>query len=263
MKRGYFPKEWKIAKIIPIIKPGKEGSQDPSKYRPISLLNIGGNVLEKLLINRIMYYIYKIEYINDSQYGLTLQKSTTDAAMAVKQFIEPELEKGKIVIMASLDVKGAFNAAWWPAILKGLRDAKCPRNLYQLTQDYVRERRAVISFNSSTTENITKVSPQGSCCGPGLWNIQYNSFLTLKYTNHTKKLAFADDLVIVIKAESIREAENIANVELSKISAWAVNNKIRFNEHKSKVMLMTRRKKEERKEIEIYLNNKPLFKCTI
>jgi hypothetical protein len=36
LKRGYFPKEWKIAKIIPIIKPGKEDSQDPSKYRPIS-----------------------------------------------------------------------------------------------------------------------------------------------------------------------------------------------------------------------------------
>ena len=51
-----------------------------------------------------------------------------------------------------------------------------------------------------------------------------------------KAVAFADDLVIMIKAKSIREAENIANVELSKISAWAVNNKIRFNEHKSKCL---------------------------
>jgi hypothetical protein len=49
----------------------------------------------------------------------------------------------------------------------------------------------------------------------------------------------------MIKAESIREAENIANVELSKISAWAVNNKIRLYEHKSKVMLMTGRKRKE------------------
>jgi hypothetical protein len=130
LKRGYLPKECKIAKIIPIIKPGKEDSQDPSKYRPISLLNIGGKVLEKLLINRIMHYIYKIEYLNDSQYGFTHQNSTTDAAMALKQFTEPELEKGKVVIMASLDVKGAFDAAWWPAIQNGLRDAKCPRNLY-------------------------------------------------------------------------------------------------------------------------------------
>jgi hypothetical protein len=62
---------------------------------------------------------------------------------------------------------------------------------------------------------------QGSCCGPGFWNIQYNSLLNLRYTNHTKTVAFADDLVIMIKAESIREAENIASVELSKISAWA------------------------------------------
>jgi len=28
------PKKWKTAKIIPIIKPGKENSMDPSKYRP-------------------------------------------------------------------------------------------------------------------------------------------------------------------------------------------------------------------------------------
>jgi len=183
--------------------------------------------------------------------------------MVVKQYIETELEKGKVVIMASFDVKCAFDAAWWPAILKGLRDAKCPRNLYQITQDYFRERRAVISFNSSTMEKkIIKGFPQGSCCGPGLWNIQYNSLRTLKYTNHKKAVAFADDLIIMMKAESIQEAENIPNVEMSKISAWAVNNKIRFNEHKSKVMLMTRRKRKERKEIKIYLNNKPSYSST-
>jgi hypothetical protein len=36
-------------------------------------------------------------------------------------------------------------------------------------------------------------------------------------------------LATPIKAESIREAENIANIELSKITAWAKENKIRFN----------------------------------
>jgi len=105
LKRGYFPKEWKIAKIIPIVKPGKENSLDPSKYHPINLLNIGGKVLEKLLINRVMHYIYKNGYINDNQYGFTPQKSTSDAAMAVKEFLEPELVKGKVAIMVSLDYK--------------------------------------------------------------------------------------------------------------------------------------------------------------
>jgi len=44
------------SKNYPTIKPGKENSTDPSKYRPISLLNIGGKVLEKLLTNRINYH---------------------------------------------------------------------------------------------------------------------------------------------------------------------------------------------------------------
>ena len=50
LKKGYFPTEWKTAKISIIVKVGKENSLDSSKYRPISLLNLGGKVLEKLLI---------------------------------------------------------------------------------------------------------------------------------------------------------------------------------------------------------------------
>jgi hypothetical protein len=94
---------------------------DPSKYRPISLLNIGGKVLEKLLINRINHHMYKNELWIERQYGFMPQKRTTDAAMEVKKFIEPELANRKVVITASRDVKGAFDAAWWSSILKSLK----------------------------------------------------------------------------------------------------------------------------------------------
>jgi hypothetical protein len=42
----------------------------------------------------------------------------------------------------------------------------------------------------------------------------------------------------MVEAESIGEAENFVNIELSKIAEWAAGNKIKFNEGKSKVMLM-------------------------
>ena len=54
------------------------------------------------------------------------------------------------------------------------------------------------------------------------------------------------------------EAENISNTEMSKITAWSRNNKINFNEDKSKIMIISRRKRKENKEINTYLNNKPL-----
>ena len=61
-----------------------------------------------------------------------------------------------------------------------------------------------------------------------------------------------------MRAENVREAENFANIEINKISKWAEDNKITFNEQKSKVMVVTRRKRKESTNISIYLNNKPL-----
>jgi len=257
LRKGCFPENWKIAKILPIIKPGKEHISDPSKYRPISLLNTEGKVLEKLMSRRIMHYLYKTEFLNNNQYRFTPQKSTVDAAMEVRQFIEPHLERKEIVLIASLDVKGAFDSAWWSAILNGLREAKCPRNLYYLTKDYLKNRKAVIAIISLSKEkNMTKGCSQGSCLSPGLWNIQFNHLLKIQYTKHTKVVAFADDILIMIKAETVGEAENIANVKMDKILKWAKDNKIRFNEEKSKVMVMTRRKRKEQNEVAVYVNNK-------
>ena len=49
---------------------------------------------------------------------------------------------------------------------------------------------------------------------------------------------------------------------MSKITAWSRNNKINFNEDKSKIMIISRRKRKENKDINIYLNNKPLQQVT-
>jgi len=58
LRSGHFPKQWKRSVILPIVKPGKEGCNAVNKYRPISLLNVGGKVLEKLLIDRINHHVY-------------------------------------------------------------------------------------------------------------------------------------------------------------------------------------------------------------
>ena len=64
LEKGTFPKRWKIALILLIIKPGQEGSDDVSKFHPISLLDIHGNVLEKIMINRINHHVYSKGYMN-------------------------------------------------------------------------------------------------------------------------------------------------------------------------------------------------------
>jgi len=44
LRKGVFPKRWKRAKLIPLVKLGKEDSEDVMKYRPINILNIEGKL---------------------------------------------------------------------------------------------------------------------------------------------------------------------------------------------------------------------------
>jgi hypothetical protein len=167
-------------------------------------------------------------------------------------------------VLVSLDnVKGAFDAAWCPSILNGLKACDYPQNLYNLTKSYFSQRSAVLSTNSvRMLREISKGCRRGSCCGPGFWNIQYNSLLNLKFTRRTEAVAFGDDLMLVIRGETVSEAENFSNLEMSKITARSKRNKVGFNEEKSKVTLIWRRKRKELKDINIYLNNKPVEQVT-
>jgi hypothetical protein len=53
------------------------------------------------------------------------------------------------------------------------------------------------------------------------------------------------------------DAENYANQDLQKIKNWARENKMHFNENKSKVLLVTMKTSDHRT-LNIYLNNKHL-----
>jgi ribosomal protein S8 len=62
----------------------------------------------------------------------------------------------------------------------------------------------------------------------------------------------------VTRGKTVVEAGNFSNSELSKITAWAKNYKIEFNDDKSTAMLVSRRKRLERKEIKVFVNFKLL-----
>jgi len=80
----------------------------------------------------INYWAYSTNFLNDNQYGFTPQRNTIDAAMAVKSIVEESLNAGEVVILVSLDIRSAFESAWWPNIIKSLQDCRCPKNLYYL-----------------------------------------------------------------------------------------------------------------------------------
>ena len=127
LREGIFPRRWKKAIIIPIIKPGKEESDEVSKLRPITLLDTVGKVLEKIMTNKTNHHVYSRGHMNKTQFGFRPQISTIDAAIAVRDLVQEGLAVEEVIALLSLNVQGAFDAAWWPGILKELNECGCPK----------------------------------------------------------------------------------------------------------------------------------------
>jgi hypothetical protein len=84
------------------------------------------------------------------------------------------------------------------------------------------------------------------------WVLEYTiqHITQLEFGKRTKATAFADDLLIAVRVENVRESENFANIEVNKITKWGEENKITFSEQKSKVMVVTR---EREKKAQMYI----------
>jgi retron-type reverse transcriptase len=106
--------------------------------------------------------MYSNNLMSKNKYGFTPQTSTVDAVMALKDFVQGSINDGQYLAVISLDIKGVFDAAWWPSILASLRNLRCPRNLYKLCVSYFNERIAFLTLNNGMVQRkISKGCPQG------------------------------------------------------------------------------------------------------
>ena len=89
IKHSYFPNSFKCAKVVPILKKGKENKLACS-YRPISLLSCLGKIWEKVLVKRINEFTEENNVINKEQYGFRKEHSTIYQPKRLVNIIQKE-----------------------------------------------------------------------------------------------------------------------------------------------------------------------------
>ena len=83
---GDFPDCWSEATIIPIPKPGKDHS-DPNNYRPIALTSCVCKTLERMINDRLVWYLECNNILTDIQCGFRKRRSTIDHLVRLESYI--------------------------------------------------------------------------------------------------------------------------------------------------------------------------------
>jgi hypothetical protein len=108
LRRQYFPPAWKHARVVSILKPGKDPTL-PSSYRPISLLDTVGNLFEMILLNRVMKEVNDRGLLRDEQFGFRPKLCTTLHLARIVETVNRNLDERRLTNAVFLDVAKAFD----------------------------------------------------------------------------------------------------------------------------------------------------------
>ena len=234
---GLFPTKWKRALVKVLPKPGKADYESLKSFRPIGLISVLGKGLESLIKLRLTYDLHTRNKLSNLQYGFTEQTSTSDAIRSAVEHIRKMKRESKNVLAVSLDIKGAFDHAWWPALLSGLRSRDVKSNIYRLIKHYFEDRYVELSMCDVTVEKrTTQGCIQGSVTGPLYWNIILDDLLNTSMPSNVKIQAFADDVLIIAADSDTSRLRHTVNALLQKIGDWGREVKLDFGPEKTQAI---------------------------
>lgn len=100
IKNGVFPDQMKVTNITPIYKNSGD-LNDPSNFRPISLLPVIAKIFEKCIYVRLYKYLERFNFISNKQFGFRKNKNTEDAIRLLLSKISNKNEETSSVSEAS------------------------------------------------------------------------------------------------------------------------------------------------------------------
>ncbi|KAJ8975986.1 hypothetical protein NQ317_016232 [Molorchus minor] len=247
LTEGVFPRIWKVQRLV-LINKGKGDPASPSAYRPLCMLDTPGKLLERLLKPRIAEAVQQAGGLSERQYGFRKGRSTVGAIGEVVSAVEAA-QRGnhysrRIVLLATLDVRNAFNSARWSDILDALSDVfKIPDYLLRMVKSYLSDRELLYDSTDGThSKRITGGAAQGSILGPDLWNISYDGILKMEVPRNTFLVGYADDIAAVVVARDIEEAQNGLNQVMRRAGAWLEDHGLSLAREKTELLLLTKQR---------------------
>ena len=249
-----FPDSWRIAEVIPILKQGKNPLLI-TNYRPISLTSVLCKVFERIVNNRLTWFLESNNLITKHQCGFRAGRSTTDQLLFLKESIQAAFLQKYHVLAVFLDLNKAFDVIWRCLILSTLHKWEIRGHLAKFIQNFLSSRQFYVRIGPthSLLHLLLNGVSQGSVLSPTLFNIAIN-VLTEQIQAPIRFSIFADDLVMFIVCSDVILGNEILQNAVDVLHSWATKNGFVFSPTKTTAVHFCRNRRCTH-EINIHIEN--------
>ena len=150
LRTHHFFQTWKHARVISILKTGKDPAL-PSSYLPISLLDTIDKLFEKVLLVRILHVVNERGLLRDEQFRFRPRHSTSLQMARLVERITTNFVEKRLTGAVFLDVAKAFDTVGIDGLLYNLTLANFPSYIAHTISFYLRDRTFEASFQTTTS----------------------------------------------------------------------------------------------------------------
>lgn len=197
-KNDKIPIAWKQAQVVAIPKVGKPKNL-PSSYRPISLTPHLGKIYERIIKNRMEYFLDKNNIIPPCQAGFRKGRSCTDHVVRLVEKMKKTLtSKNKTLLTTFFDVKKAYDTVWHARLLVKIQRLGITGHTYNFIKDFITGRSMQVKVGDALSypHPLEMGVPQGSIIAPILFSVMLHD-IDLVDVKGATVLLYADDMVII------------------------------------------------------------------
>ena len=233
---GILPDSWKEAIVIPIPKPGKD-STNPANYRPIALTSCICKTMERMVNDRLVWYLEKNQLIATIQSGFRKQRGTLDHLVRFETFIREAFIKKEHVVSVYFDLESAYDTTWKYGIMNDLHDFGIRGRLAYFISAFLNERqfRVRVGDTLSNPHEQEMGVPQGSILSVTLFSVKINNIVK-SVCPGVECFLYVDDFCICYRSKHMHTIERQLQQVLNNLSKWSSENGFKFSKTKTKCM---------------------------
>ena len=235
-KSETFPESWREALIISIPKPGKDHF-NPINYRPIALTSCICKTVERMVNERLVWYLEKNGLLAKEQCGYRANRSTVDHLVRLETFIRDAFIQDQHLVAVFFDLQKAYDTTWKHGILEDLYNMGLRGHLPTFIGNFLSDRVFQVSLGILLSDRFEQEEgvPQGAILSTTLFNVKVNDIV--KQIDHGVECSlYVDDFVIMFKSPTTDAIQRKLQRTINKLERWTLRNGFTFSKNKTVAM---------------------------
>ena len=217
---GCLPNSWKHAVVTPVHKQGP--TSDPNNFRPISLTATCCKVMERIINNEILRYLFDRRLITRQQHGFIKRKSVSSNLLECLEDWTLNLQAKCVTDVIYFDFRKAFDTVCHSKLLVKLHSYGISGNLLAWIEAFLCGRTQSVRIDQKISAATSVISgvPQGSVLGPTLFLLYINDVADIFSDLCVSFSLFADDLKL-FTSYKLDASHTELQLAIDRLSAWS------------------------------------------